>query len=82
MADFRNNPGNGQLFKNTYKTEDKHPDYKGKMTDPSGKEWDLSAWLKTGQNGKFLSIAIQEPYVKPNDAPKTNPDDFDDDIPF
>jgi hypothetical protein len=98
MSDFKNNPGQGQLFENGYKTKDSQPDYKGKICDPSGKEWDISGWWKEGQNGRFMSIAIQEPWVKPEDKrpePKPiggkpggkpplqpGPEDFDDDIPF
>lgn len=84
MSDFKNDPGYGQLFRNQYKDKDNQPDHKGSIVDPSGKEWDISAWVKEGRNGKYFSIRIQEPYVKPksNDALAPNPEDFDDDIPF
>ena len=84
MADFKNDPGFGQLFRNKYKEKDNQPDHKGAFTTPDGKEWEVSAWIKEGRNGKFFSLSIQEPYKKKEstDAPPPNPDDFDDDIPF
>ena len=84
MAKFKNDPGFGQLFRNKYKEKSNQPDHKGSITDPNGKEWDISAWIKEGANGKFFSLSIQEPYVKPEaeDVPPPNPEDFDDDIPF
>lgn len=79
---FKNDPGFGQLFKNRYREEgDNKPLYKGTFTDPDGKEWEIAGWLKDGANGKFLSLKIQEKYVKPeSEAPPLG--DIDDDIPF
>jgi hypothetical protein len=52
----------GTIFKNNKKTDPKHPDYTGSaMID--GVKKDLSAWIKDGQKGKFLSIAIRDPYT-------------------
>lgn len=57
--------GQGSIFRNTNKKEDKHPDYNGKIKTPDGKEWDLSLWVKDSKNGnKFFSVAVKEPYVK------------------
>ena len=52
--DQRNN--SGILFKNDKKEEAKHPDYKGEINIEGESFW-LSAWLKDGQKGKFMSIA-------------------------
>lgn len=83
MSDFKNDPGFGQLFRNKYKDKDSQPDHKGSMTTPDGHEWDISAWVKDGKNGKFFSLSIQEKWVKPDsDESKPAPEDFDDDIPF
>ncbi len=85
MSDFKNDPGFGQLFKNKFKNAENQPTHKGSFTDPSGKEWEISAWIKEGRNGRFFSLRIQEPYVKPADdgRPQSKPiGDFDDDIPF
>ena len=84
MSDFKNDPGFGQLFRNKYKNKDNQPDHKGALTTPDGKEWEISGWIKEGINGKFFSLSIKEPYVKPDDGrPTPKPiGDFDDDIPF
>jgi hypothetical protein len=48
----------GILFKNDKKTSERHPRLQRKRT-VQGKEFWLSAWIKTGQNGpKFMSIAL------------------------
>ena len=77
---FKNDPGYGQLFRISYKTEEKQPDHKGSFTDLAGEEWEISAWIKEGRNGKFFSLSIQKPFVKKDKAPP--PEDLDEDIPF
>ena len=47
----------GILFKNEKKTEPKHPDYKGDATIDGQEMW-LSAWIKEGKNGKFMSLSF------------------------
>ena len=61
-------PNSGTLFKNDYKKAENHPDYKGTFYDQHGAKWDLAAWIKEGQKGKFMSLKVSEPYVK--DEPK------------
>ncbi len=61
MADY-DNTNRGVLFKNDRKDQDSHPDYKGSI-NINGTEFWLSAWIKDGQKGKFMSLA-----VKPKDA--------------
>lgn len=55
---YEQREGQGSLFKNDEKKTDKHPDYRGDCTVGGAKYW-LSAWIKTGKNGKFMSIALQ-----------------------
>ena len=78
-------PNTGTLFKNDYKKAENHPDYKGSLYDQHGAKWDLAAWIKEGQNGKFMSLKVSEPYVKgePQRAEPQNIE-FDDgsEIPF
>lgn len=57
MTDF-DNTNRGVLFKNDRKDSDKHPDYKGNI-NVDGREFWLSAWIKDGKSGKFMSLSIQ-----------------------
>lgn len=66
MPDYDNNM-RGVLFKNDRKESDSHPDYKG-SADVDGVEYWLSAWIKTGAKGKFMSLAFTE-----KDAPRNPP---------
>jgi uncharacterized protein (DUF736 family) len=66
----------------------KAPNYSGTITI-DGKEWEMSAWNKTGKNGNnFISGSIKEPYKKNPDShnkSKSNgyaPQRNDEDIPF
>lgn len=87
---YEQKPGQGVLFKNDRKEKDTHPDYKGSVNIAGVEHW-LSAWIKDGQKGKFMSLAVGEPKQKqaakaesyggnPN-LPPTQPD-LDDEIPF
>jgi hypothetical protein len=46
------------LFRNHDKEIDKHPDYKGNLTI-AGTEYWLSAWIKDGKRGKFMSLSVK-----------------------
>ena len=59
----------GVLFKNDRKEKDTHPDYKGRI-DIGGTEYWLSAWLKDGAKGKFMSLAIGKPVEESINAAK------------
>lgn len=66
MSDY---PDSAVLFKNDYKTEDRHPDYKGKG-EYKGVTFDLAAWVKKGRNGSFLSIKFSKPFEKNKQEPQ------------
>lgn len=70
----------GALFKNDKGGNEQRPDYTGSLRIAGAEYW-LSAWIKEGQKGKFMSLA-----VKPKDAnvPAAQPyrGDVDSDIPF
>lgn len=72
--------GQGTIFKNSKKENEKHPDYRGEILTPDGIKYEISLWVKEGKSGKFFSCSIKEPYVKPEvkekPVSKVNPDDM------
>jgi uncharacterized protein (DUF736 family) len=56
----------GAIFKNSKKTNEKQPDYKGTV-NVNGKDMEISLWLKESQKGtKYFSASFQEPFIKNN----------------
>jgi hypothetical protein len=83
---YQQKDGTGSLFKNDKGDNPKRPDYRGSIT-VDGRQWELSAWIKEGQKGKYMSIKAQPPRERtaPSEIPKMPPPtaaDFDDDLPF
>jgi len=74
--------GTFSLFKNDKKESDKHPDYRGDGKDAEGNPIWVSAWLKEGKSGKFMSCSFK---LKDEQA-KTKAEKFIDDdlsdVPF
>lgn len=64
----------GILFKNDRKETDNHPDYTGAMT-VDGVEFRISAWVKQGSTGKFLSLSVTPKNAAK--APSKSVDEFD-----
>ena len=79
------NTNRGVLFKNDRKESDKHPAYKGSV-NVGGVEFWLSAWIKEGAKGKFMSLSVSEKEQRQEAAPSRQQrppaDDFDDSTPF
>ena len=81
------NTNRGVLFKNDRKTSDKHPDYKG-SANIDGRDFWVSAWIKKGQKGTFMSFSYEAKDAQPGGHPdrfrsgpsRDEPDDSD--IPF
>ncbi len=67
-------PGQGSLFKNDTKGNDKAPGYRGTILTPGGELLEIAAWVKEGKKGKFFSLSVKEPRERPakpvdDDAP-------------
>jgi hypothetical protein len=57
MSQQYDNNMRGVLFKNLDRNSDSQPDYKGKA-EVNGVEFWLSAWVREGQKGKFMSLSF------------------------
>lgn len=74
------NNNTGVLFKNDKDGNDKRPDYKGSI-QVNGVDYWLSAWIRDGKKGKFMSLKVEPKEAQP--VAKVRQDaGFDDDIPF
>jgi len=60
MSKYEPKAGSLTLFKNDRKEKDTHPDYKGDGMDLQGNPVWISAWIKEGKNGKFMSLSMQK----------------------
>lgn len=87
MSQQYDNEMRGVLFKNDKEGNEARPDYKGKI-QISGVEYWLSAWIKEGKSGKFMSLKAEDQKKAADAYPAEKPkaancmDQFDDDIPF
>lgn len=59
----------GVLFRNDRKEKETHPDYKGQATVDGVDMW-VSAWVKEGAKGKFMSMSFQPKDEQAKPAPK------------
>ena len=79
------NTNRGTLSKNTPKEgkeiNPKAPQYKGKL-NVNGHDYELSAWLRESQHGKFFSLSIQEPYKASQTLDAPQQEQQADDLPF
>lgn len=77
-------PGQGSLFKNNNKTEERHPNLKGRVMLPNGEVRWVSGWTKTTTAGeKWISLAMGD-LVQGSGQPQPRAAlvESDDDIPF
>jgi hypothetical protein len=74
-------PNSGVLFKNDRKETERHPDYVGTI-DVGGMEFSLSAWIKQGARGKFMSLSVTPKIDAAPMAKAKSADPFDDAVGF
>lgn len=82
MSEQRDN--SGILFKNDKKSTTAQPDYKGEIKINGVSYW-LSAWIKDGKNGKFMSLAAnpkEEQARQPARERQHSRRPVDDEVPF
>jgi hypothetical protein len=83
MSEY-DNTNRGVLFANEDRKTDKHPNAKGTI-NIEGVEYWLSAWTKTSKNGsKYQTLSVQpKPPKADQEKPvASEPEPFNDDIPF
>jgi hypothetical protein len=83
---FELKDGQGTLHKNDKQGNETWADYRGEIVIDGTSYW-LSAWIKQGKNGKWMSLAAKpkDDEAKPAKASKSvaKPDEeLSDDIPF
>lgn len=82
---YQHNPGEFTLFKNDYKQNDRHPDYKGHGCGLDGRPLEIAGWARQGAKGTYLSLRITEPRLpapEQNTAPAPAQNNNNGDLPF
>lgn len=87
---FEHRDNSGSIFKNQYKTEEKHPDHQGSckiICEKCGHATELriSAWINDLKDnaGKYFGLKFSKHQPKEQSSPVgRTEEDFDDDIPF
>lgn len=72
---YEQKPGDFTLWKNDKEGNDKRPDYTGNGLSLDGKRIKVSAWIKQGKSGKFMSCRFQ-PWTS------SKPSKDESDVPF
>lgn len=68
MAEYDNNLS-GVLFKNDKGDNEKRPDYKG-SAEIEGVQYWVSAWIREGAKGKFMSMRYERKEQQTAQAPR------------
>lgn len=79
---YERRDNSGSLFKNTQKKTDNHPHYRGDGIINGQDVW-ISAWLKSGKKGTFMSLAFSPKDERgEKQQSDSKPVANDEDIPF
>jgi hypothetical protein len=71
-SNYEHNPGNGNMFSNPNKTPDNNqPKYSGTIKLQDGTLQQIACWVKEGVKGKYFSLKLSDPYVKPENSEAT-----------
>lgn len=73
--------GSGSLFKNDKDGNDKRPDYRGDLKI-DGTVYELAAWIKQGNKGKFMSLSVKPKEPRPQQQESKSDDFGDSEVPF
>lgn len=83
---YESKPGQFALFRNNKDGVETRPDYTGDGLALDGTPIRISAWIKEGKSGKFMSCNMQVKErvsaAKPQAKGDTGFNEMDDDIPF
>ena len=82
MSQYDNNL-TGVLFKNDKGDNEKRPDYKG-SAEIEGVQYWVSAWIRDGAKGKFMSMKYERKEQQTQAAPAQQQaaSSYDKDVPF
>jgi hypothetical protein len=78
---YEQKDGQGSLFKNKRKETERHPDYNGSITINGVEHW-LSAWIKEGKSGKWMSLSLGKPKEQRSAPSRDDDPPHEADIPF
>ena len=62
---YETKPGQGALFKNDKKGNEKAPDYRG-SANINGVTFDIAGWIKKGAKGNYMSLSVKEKQERDN----------------
>jgi hypothetical protein len=87
MSNDRDYPNSGIMFRDNRKQSDRDRDYRGEADidcpDCGARStWWLSAWIKLGRNGKFLSLAFKKKDAAGHSARSATRQAHDEETPF
>jgi hypothetical protein len=83
MSTFEHKEGKGSLLINTYKKDERHPDFKGSIKI-NGQTYQIAAWRKQTKNGTDMySISVEQGWSGGGgNLPRVSVPDADNDMPF